>query len=352
MFIKKIITFCTLLLPIALWAQTFEIMAVNKGAGVIGIQMRQTGSLQLSTSNYITDIVFGIKWSSDYNVDLGEVKSNSYNITKSDVRKLKGNYYFQAFYANNIPFLISTDWSKSNWTEILSIQNSLTGSGVGLFEICEQGFDLTTDPNIGIDLVDYTPKITGSASGVSLPIGLLNFIVAPQNKQITATWQTSSEVNNKGFIVQRSVEGTNFDSIGWQPAKGSVNIFSNYLFVDKNVKPDTLYYYRLQQQDVDGNVSYSAIRSAKINDDGLSFFRLSPNPVVSALKINYYGNIDGENVNIKIIDTKGLSILTAEKNISPGMSFSFDLSLIASGEYYLIIKKDRELLFNSKFIKL
>ena len=81
-------------------AQTFEIRAVNKGNGFVGVEMRATSNPPPTTGNFVTDIVFGLKWLTSYNVDLSNTVTTSYNIIKSDVRKTKGMYYFQAFSAS------------------------------------------------------------------------------------------------------------------------------------------------------------------------------------------------------------------------------------------------------------
>src|SRR5947209_8532372 len=85
-------------------AQTYEIRAGNKGGGTVGVEMRATSGVQPGVSNYVTDIVFGIRWLSGYNVDLLNTITTGYNIIKSDTRKTKGGYYFQAFSAANTPF--------------------------------------------------------------------------------------------------------------------------------------------------------------------------------------------------------------------------------------------------------
>ncbi len=83
----------------------YEIRAVNKGGGFIGVEMRIIAGAAPNAANFLTDLVFGIKWQSSYNVDLVSTITTSYSIVKSDVRKQKNGVYYQAFSAANTPFL-------------------------------------------------------------------------------------------------------------------------------------------------------------------------------------------------------------------------------------------------------
>jgi hypothetical protein len=196
--------------------QTFEIRAVNKGNGYVGVEMRDTSGTPPTTARFLTDLVFGIKWDKNYNVDLVNTITSSYRIVKSDIRKEKNGFYYQAFAADNTPFNFPAAWTKNEWVEIMSVRNTMTGSGTGTFAITELGFDITTDPNLGIDLVDYTPVVTASAENVLLPVRLLKFTANPVNNMVQLKWATENEQNNKGFAVERSeAEATNFQKIGW-----------------------------------------------------------------------------------------------------------------------------------------
>src|ERR1700754_3632214 len=84
-----------------LQAQTYEIRAVNKGNGYIGVEMRIRAGTPPTTSDFLTDLVFGLKWRASYNVDLDDAITSDYGITKSGGRVTKGVYHFQAFFADN-----------------------------------------------------------------------------------------------------------------------------------------------------------------------------------------------------------------------------------------------------------
>jgi hypothetical protein len=77
---------------------------------------------------------------------------------------------------------------------------------------------------------------------------------------ILLTWETAIEQNNKGFEVQRKMEGGDFEAIAFIPSKalnGASNTLLSYEFIDDQViKGDVE--YRLVQTDIDGQRKYGS----------------------------------------------------------------------------------------------
>lgn len=344
-------SFLFLLLSLHGWSQDYEIRAVSLGNGVIGVEMRTTGA-PVTTSNYVTDIVFGLRWQSSYNVDLANAVTTAYNIKKAGARGLKNGYHFQAFYADNVPLSLPSTWQQNAWVEMARIANTQGGAGTGNFEICATGFDPTTDPNLGIDLVDRTPLINGSATMVALPVVWLRFEATAREKEIRLSWQTASERDNKGFVVQRSKDGTTFDSIGWVAGRGTTAAVFDYAFTDAGAEMNVLYQYRLKQQDANNRAVFSEVRSARMVADDKEAFRLSPNPAKAVLAILYSGSAVNGKAKIKVIDGKGAVVIEAERPILAGATINLDLSSIQNGQYYLTVEQNKEVLFKKAFQKM
>jgi hypothetical protein len=75
---------------------------------------------------------------------------------------------------------------------------------------------------------------------------------------IALQWRTMQEQNASHFNVQRSEDGVRFRTIGMVMAQGNTASISDYNFNDKNAT-GAMYYYRLEQVDLDGNINYSSI---------------------------------------------------------------------------------------------
>src|SRR6185295_3453370 len=86
---------------------------------------------------------------------------------------------------------------------------------------------------------------------ISLPVHLLNFSGYKNGAKNTLNWTVASEVNNRGFDIQRSLDGVNYSSIGFvnsQAPGGFTNEEMHYTF-DDNSPVGKKQYYRLNQKD-------------------------------------------------------------------------------------------------------
>jgi hypothetical protein len=155
----------------------FEIRTYVGEEGYLYVQMRETsGTGTPTTSNQVTDIVFQIKWLQSLgDVDMGDVICTSYNITKSGTRQTKNSYYYQEYYADNTPFAFPNDWTVNQWETIAKMEVTSNTSGTGTFEVGDNTF-VATGVNIGIDLVDYTPTVNGSANNFDYPNFIWNYV--------------------------------------------------------------------------------------------------------------------------------------------------------------------------------
>ena len=95
-------------------------------------------------------------------------------------------------------------------------------------------------------------------SVVVTPINLTTFTGNKIEKNVQLNWTTATEKNNSHFNIQRSNDGLNFENITKVMGKGNSSSINNYFYTDVNV-PNNNLYYRLQQVDVDGKSTLSAV---------------------------------------------------------------------------------------------
>lgn len=347
---------------VLLIAQTFEIRAVNKGNGIVGVEIRLATGTSLTTANNVfTDITFGIKWLSSYQVNLLDNLTTGYRIQKATIgRQEKGSFHYQSFFAEPTPLALPVDFVAGQWKEILAVDNTRHGTvPTGTFQIVEPNFDLSTDPDLGIGVLStnsisyYTPAINGSAIGVILPVKLTRFEAIPVNKTIQVQWATASEYNNKGFEIERSdAVPTSFNKIGWLNGWGNSSSTHDYAFIDKNVVEKIKYYYRLKQVDIDGNYQYSDIKSAILNNSINEAIQIKPNPTNKVLQVYFGDRVEKGKVVLKIIDVKGSVLLKRDDYIDTGKMLNIDVSGLANGQYFIVIEKDTTLLYSKAFQKM
>lgn len=358
---KLLLLFMASIFSAGVFAQSFEIRAVNKGGGIVGVEIRLANGSSLTTAdNLFTDITFGIKWAKSYGVDLRANLTTDYRIKKAGERQEKGNFHYQSFYADPTPFAIPVTFDAGQWKEILAVDNTRFGTvPTGTFQIVEPNFDPATDPNLGIGYLStgtisyFSPAINGSATDVILPVKLIRFEVLPVNKTIQVQWTTAGEYNNKGFDIERSEAPTSgFKKIAWLDSKGAGGNPQHYGFEDSNVANKIHYYYRLKQFDRNGNYQYSETRMAMMSASGNNALQMKPNPVQHSLQIILGNGIEKATVQLKVVDARGAVVIRRNINSEPGKTIDVDVSAMPQGQYFLMIENKSRVVASAAFQKL
>lgn len=138
-------------------------------------------------------------------------------------------------------------------------------------------------------------RISDSWLNSTLPVKYTQFTADRSNDNIKLNWSTASEVNNNGFEIERSSNGTDFEKIGFVKGVGNSSRLNKYSFTDKN---NSFAYYRLKQVDFDGKYEFSKVLTVKSNESSVE---LSPNPFNDNLVINSNTTI----INAEIVDITG-----------------------------------------------
>jgi hypothetical protein len=108
-----------------------------------------------------------------------------------------------------------------------------------------------------------------------LPIKLSSFLVQKTDNTARISWTTEQEINTSHFIIERSIDGRNWNSIATLAASGNSNHNINYEIYD-NAPVKGINYYRLRQVDKDGRFEFSTVRSALFNSR--YNIEVAPNP--------------------------------------------------------------------------
>ncbi len=170
-----------------------------------------------------------------------------------------------------------------------------------------------------------------------LPVTLINFDASYYNSNIVLNWSTASEINNKGFEIQRAVNNIDFQTIGFIDGNGNSNTIKNYTFTDNNVFTTATYYYRLKQIDFDGKFEYNGIQTVQLADNK-TLFNAFPNPINNDRKLTYKisSNDKFNNGIISLFTNSGILIYSVPIRFN-GINYTnqIDISGIKSGMYVL-----------------
>jgi hypothetical protein len=176
---------------------------------------------------------------------------------------------------------------------------------------------------------------------ITLPLKLLSFASVCTGNDMQLQWQTSNEQNSQKFSVERSDNGTSWQTIANVPAAGS----SKYNY---NISSLTAAgYYRLKMIDIDGSYTYSAVlpvkNACRLNNNFT--WAVTPNPVRSFGNLqldlaNYTGSTSP--LKVKLTDMQGKTIMLGSLNIPSSVAYhtGLDLPALTAGVYIVNISNE------------
>jgi hypothetical protein len=215
----------------------------------------------------------------------------------------------------------------------------------------------TSSTSNSLTYTGYTGTFSPFSIGdnlVTLPVTISSFSAARNGKVNKIQWSTSSEENNNGFEVQRSIDGVNYFSLGFirsLSANGNSTSKLDYDFID--VDPIGLkQFYRLKQIDFDGKSRFSGV--AVVATSGLTQLRVNriyPNPTNSFINLNVTSS-EPETIQLFVSDMSGKLIATKYHRIEIGNNnIEYNASSLNSGVYLVSIKGSNGLLYVGKFVR-
>ena len=222
----------------------------------------------------------------------------------------------------------------------LTLAASVTGTpGVNAGTIANPQVNRTGITAATLTNTFYLGSINSTSS--PLPITLIQFTAVPQNGQVKLDWETSAEVNNNYFTVQRSNHSGIWENI--LKVDGSGNTITDKKYSAYDPTPYSgLTFYRLEQTDYDGRNSYSMIRP--VNFDSSVTIRIYPNPVKSFVYISGSGTMV-----ISVHNINGQLLNTPVQLIQSG--YSVNISALLPGIYFIHIVQNGDRLTTKEIIK-
>lgn len=162
---------------------------------------------------------------------------------------------------------------------------------------------------------------------IMLPVELTSFDAIPDEErfEVNCIWETATEKNNEHFIVQRSLNGLNWEDVGKVSGAGTTFEPQSYSWVDHSPHGGQSY-YRLKQVDFNGEFWLSPLRSVWLMEDEVSIY---PNPgngifTFSGLK---------ENTTIQVWDARGRHVQLVKLSGN-----QFMLQGVSKGVYLLEVR--------------
>jgi hypothetical protein len=178
------------------------------------------------------------------------------------------------------------------------------------------------------------------------PVELVSFTASDNGNEVVLNWRTATEINNKGFEVERSkseIRGQNiWTAAGFVEGNGTTTESHSYSYSDENVLPGK-YQYRLKQIDFDGSFEYSDVAGVEVTSPAqYSLEQNYPNPFNPSTLIKF-SLPEKTGVVVNIYNSIGEKIRTlVQKELESGYhQVEFDASDLSSGVYFCQLEAGR-----------
>lgn len=280
---------------------TIQNQSVNGTEFTFDIYMLRTG---------VTDIYLG---STDLALIFndGNFTSDTYSIVQygDGSNKLYNYYGFSAsIISSNILMINISKPSFSDQTQfdqrVQIISNTGNGTQIGSFKVTTvsnpsgtAGLQWRTsgENRTIVNNLDNTDPwnetdISGNGNYVnpsdqSLPVQMANFYATAENGQgIIINWHTESELNTIGYNILRSRnKDDEYIKINNSliSVEGNSSSGNNYSFIDRQIENQVLYWYKIEEVDVDGSCYYYGpinVIGVKTKPDNFYLSQNYPNP--------------------------------------------------------------------------
>lgn len=181
------------------------------------------------------------------------------------------------------------------------------------------------------------------ATEVILPVKFESFTVEAAAPGALLKWSTSFEFNNAKYLVEKSVDGRSYQTVG--EVAGAINSveLNHYTFTDATFKAGDVAFYRLKQVDLDGTSKYSKVVYINNSKDKSQTLRIAPNPFlnediqligISSSELNKKNirvyNLAGKQINYEFT---GSNAIRLDPSLPKGMYF-----LNVNGSSYKLLK--------------
>lgn len=180
----------------------------------------------------------------------------------------------------------------------------------------------------------------------TLPVKFTSFTASlTRERTVLIAWETSNEINNDKFIVEKSLDGKTFFAIT------TVNATSNNNYSIIDTKPtEGINYYRIKQLDKDGKFSYTNTVVVNLKSAELNTFTIVQNPVQNILSLRINAT-KADVAQLVICDIFGRIVYQQKINTAKGYTeTNIGLPAIANGNYVVSLVFDKETL-TRKFSK-
>lgn len=195
-----------------------------------------------------------------------------------------------------------------------------------------------TVPSTPVNFATTAPYCSGLVN-----LELLSFTAKAINEtDAQLDWESVNEEDITHFNIQRSVNGQEWTTIATVNARGGTQA-NQYNYLDKEVYlpgiGKALFYYRLQSEELSGELDYSNVRTVVFNspeEEGTVV--IQPNPTVGSFQFILYKSLGAiQGTTYEVVDVAGRILRSGTVT---SFKTTVDVTGVAAGMYFLRFSKN------------
>lgn len=180
-----------------------------------------------------------------------------------------------------------------------------------------------------------------------LPVTLTRFEAKRQEANALMSWETASEVNNRGYEVQVSTDARTFRTLSFVPSQGDGTSSGRrtYSYLDAENGKTGVRYYRLRQLDFDGKETFYGPKPVSFSKGGsLVALEAAPNPFTGELTLTLPPQETARTGTVILTDMLGRTALSQPLLLAAGVSQARlpELDKLPKGLYHLRLSLNGE----------
>lgn len=177
-----------------------------------------------------------------------------------------------------------------------------------------------------------------------LPVTFSYFHALVKKDHVALEWETSSEIDNEGFHVEKSTDGKNYEAFAFVDGKGHSSNQEIYGWSDRSPIAGKNY-YRLKQVDFNGNERYSDVVTAEVQ----GIRTISVKYEFSNQELVVFSKQPLKH--IEIFDITGVKLMDIK--LDDGLNEKrIDLTSMHAGNYIVIASTENGKKTTDKFVKI
>lgn len=233
----------------------------------------------------------------------------------------------------NISFEGGFTPSSGQSFQFITVSGTTTGSPTFNLPVPPPGLAYSMSSSGGVHTLDVSTS--------PFPVEFLSIHVEQKKNAALVSWETASESNNEGFVVQRSRDGMVWEALDFVPGSGTSQTIKAYKYLDYTATEGRTQ-YRLQQWDLDGQVNYSNAVELTIVSSLQGALKVYPIPATSHL------TTEGVEGTVRLLNSLGQVVA---EGITDGSPHKFEVSALPDGLYYLQVETSEQEIVHARWVK-